>query len=438
MSVTKIALRNLSRQKRRTFLLGGAIAFGVLVSTLVNGLTGGLVINIESNVSKMVAGHIILTSMYKDDAKRTVLSMEMTPALEKAIADLPYPVAFTQRRTQSTATFVFETNTIGRTLEGVDWNNDHFLMDDLKLKGGKVSDLSDPRAVLLGQKHADKLGVRVGEELFIQVQTVHGQQNFDSFLVKGIYDDANNSLSSSIYADIDAVNQLLDMKAGTFNLLGITLKSFNDTDAATEALVPLLPSDLKVSDRNISRGKSFNDQLSAYKKDKKNLEPMTVVMNINDELSGIKGQILAVNFLALVVLSVLLLVVMVGLTNTYRIIVFERSREIGTMRAMGLQRKGVQRIFVLEAVFLSLGGALAGIVLAALLLAGLSLVTWGGDVTNSGLAFILRDGHLSWRLDLVTLLLTTGLVAGMTWLAALFPARRAGRVDPAVALRTTA
>lgn len=438
MSVTKIALRNLSRQKRRTFLLGGAIAFGVLVSTLVNGLSGGLVINIESNVSKMVAGHIILTSMYKDEAKRTILSMDMTPALEKAIAELPYPVAFTQRRTQSSATFVFETNTIGRTLEGVDWTNDHFLMDDLKLKAGTIADLSDPRAVLLGQKHADKLGVRVGEELFIQVQTVHGQQNYDSFLVKGIYDDSNNTMTSSIYAGIDAVNQLLDMKPGSFNLLGVTLKSFNDTDAATEALIPLLPAELKVPSRDQTRGKAFNDQVSAYKKDKKNLEPKTMVMNINDELSGIKGQIMAVNFLALVILSVLLLVVMVGLTNTYRIIVYERSREIGTMRAMGLQRKGVQRIFVLEAVFLSLGGALAGILLAALLLAGLSLVNWGGDVANSGLAFVLRDGHLSWSLDVTTLVLTTGLVAGMTWLAALFPARRAGRIDPAVALRTTA
>jgi len=438
MSVTKIALRNLSRQKRRTFLLGGAIAFGVMIATLVNGLTGGLIINIEANVSKMVAGHIVMSSMYKDEAKRTIMSMDMTPALEKAIADLPYPVAFTQRRTQSSATFVFETNTIGRTLEGVDWNNDHFLMDDLKLKAGSVADLSDPRAVLLGQKHADKLGVRVGEELFIQVQTVHGQLNYDSFLVKGIYDDSNNSMTSSIYAGIDAVNKLLDMKAGTFNLLGITLKSFNDTDAATDALISLLPPELKLPDRSKFQGKTANDIISAYKKDKKNLKPMTVVMNINDELSGIKGQIMAVNFLALLILAVLLLVVMVGLTNTYRIIVYERSREIGTMRAMGLQRKGVQRIFVLEAVFLSLGGALAGIVLAALLLAGLSLVAWGGNVVNSGLAFILRDGHLSWRLDVITLALTTGLVAGMTWLAALFPARRAGRVDPAVALRTTA
>jgi len=63
MSVAKIALRKLSRQKRRTFLLGGAIAFGVMAATLVNGFTGGLVVNIEANVSKMVAGHIFMASL---------------------------------------------------------------------------------------------------------------------------------------------------------------------------------------------------------------------------------------------------------------------------------------------------------------------------------------------------------------------------------------
>ena len=102
-----------------------------------------------------------------------------------------------------------------------------------------------------------------------------------------------------------------------------------------------------------------------------------------------------------------------------------------------MQRKAVQRIFVLEAVFLSLGGALAGILLAIFVLIGLSLVPLGGD-GNGALAFVLNNGHLAWRLDALTLLVTTGLVAGMTWLSALFPARRAGRVDPAVALRTTA
>ena len=49
MTILRIAVRNLNRQKKRSFLLGGAIAFGVLVITLVNGFAGGFVTNIRHN-----------------------------------------------------------------------------------------------------------------------------------------------------------------------------------------------------------------------------------------------------------------------------------------------------------------------------------------------------------------------------------------------------
>ena len=325
---------------------------------------------------------------------------------------------------------------MGREVDGVDWKNDHFLLDGLKLNSGRLEDLADPRAVLMSQKQADKLGIRLGEQLFIQAQTIHGQQNFDAFLVKAIYDDSGSSVTSNAYIGLGAAAQLLDMKPGSFNLFGITLSRFGDIDPATDAFIAALPSNLRVLDHTKNRGKSFSDLYAAFKKDRQDVGPLTIVMNVNDELAGIKGQILAVNSLALLVLVILLAVVMVGLTNTYRIIVFERSREIGTLRAMGMQRVQVQSLFVLEAVFLSVGGALVGVGAASLILTGISIVSFGHP--DSALAFILSGGHLSWRLDLVTVVLTTGLVAGMTWLAALFPARRAGKLDPAVALRTSA
>lgn len=437
MSVAKIALRNLSRQRRRTYLLGGAIAFGVLIVTLVNGVTGGLVVNIEANVSKMLAGHIIVSSLSKDENKRTYLSMEASPALDRAVKAIPQKVAYTQRRTQAAATLIFESVSIGRTVEGVDWKNDRFLVKDLTLVAGTLADLDRPMSILVSKKQAAKLGVRLGEPLFVQTATVHGQQNFDTFTVRAVYDDSGSSVSSSAFIALEEANRLLDMKAGSFNIFGITLENFSDTDQATLAFLAALGKDLPLKTRAETAGKTFQDLYAAFKKDKTAFGPQTVVTSINDELAGIKGQIMAVNGLALLVLVLLLLVIMVGLTNTYRIIVFERSREIGTMRAMGMQRKKVQQIFVLEAVFLSLGGVVLGVALAVVLLAGLSLISFGTD-GDTALNFVLSNGHLAWRLDLVTLVLTTGLVAGLTWLAALVPARRAGKVDPAVALRTTA
>ena len=56
MILPKIALRNLSRQKRRSILLGGALAFGMFILVVVNGVTGGLVMSLQKNFSAMICG----------------------------------------------------------------------------------------------------------------------------------------------------------------------------------------------------------------------------------------------------------------------------------------------------------------------------------------------------------------------------------------------
>jgi putative ABC transport system permease protein len=68
----RIAFRNLSRQKKRSFLLGGAIAFGILIITLVNSFTAGVVENVQENFSHFLAGHIFLTGYEKSDSGRLI------------------------------------------------------------------------------------------------------------------------------------------------------------------------------------------------------------------------------------------------------------------------------------------------------------------------------------------------------------------------------
>ncbi|HUX52215.1 MAG TPA: hypothetical protein VMW73_15580, partial [Spirochaetia bacterium] len=60
-----MALRNLNRQKKRSFLLGGAIAFGLMIVTIINGFTGSFVQNVDENFSHLFAGHIFITGTEK-------------------------------------------------------------------------------------------------------------------------------------------------------------------------------------------------------------------------------------------------------------------------------------------------------------------------------------------------------------------------------------
>jgi len=151
----------------------------------------------------------------------------------------------------------------------------------------------------------------------------------------------------------------------------------------------------------------------------------------NDEVSFLEFIINIVQGLATILVGVLLFIVIVGIMNTLWIAIRERTREIGTMRAIGMQRAQVMRLFLLEAALLAfLGGtlgALAGAGIAALVNAAQVKV-------NEGLQMLVLQERL-------TIAVTPGrlaaYVAGLTLLtaiAALLPALRAARLKPVTAM----
>ena len=113
-------------------------------------------------------------------------------------------------------------------------------------------------------------------------------------------------------------------------------------------------------------------------------------------------------------------------------IMIERIKEIGTMRALGMQKGGVRNLFLLEAVLLSLGGALGGLILAGIAMFVLSRIFWGLD---SPIFILLDNGYMTFRLVPLQVLLHFGIVSILTVVAALIPARKAAAMPPVDALR---
>jgi len=114
-----------------------------------------------------------------------------------------------------------------------------------------------------------------------------------------------------------------------------------------------------------------------------------------------------------------------GVASVLVVSVVQKSREIGILRAMGIARGQILRIFLLQGGLLGLGGSLAGCALGAL-----SLVLWQQWARNA-------DGTPLFALELDPQLALVALVLGTVTglLAALAPALRAARLDPVVAIR---
>jgi putative ABC transport system permease protein len=152
-------------------------------------------------------------------------------------------------------------------------------------------------------------------------------------------------------------------------------------------------------------------------------------------MSDVVALIGALKKISLAVFVVMLLIIMVGITNSYRMVVLERISEIGTLRAMGAQRSWIFRLFMTESVITALMGASGGVVGAVLmsLLLGTLTIAGGGP-----LSMFTVTGHLQFPLSVISLsasLVVTALVAAA---AVYFPARKAANMAPGDALRAAA
>ncbi len=132
------------------------------------------------------------------------------------------------------------------------------------------------------------------------------------------------------------------------------------------------------------------------------------------------GQINQLLYLIYALLALSVIVSLFGIVNTLALSIFERTRELGLLRAVGMSRRQVKRIVRLEAVITSLIGALLGLVLGVVFALAISR-----PLEEEGF-------RLTFPVGTLLLLVTGAALAGM--LASLWPARRAARLDVLKAL----
>jgi ABC-type lipoprotein release transport system permease subunit len=150
-----------------------------------------------------------------------------------------------------------------------------------------------------------------------------------------------------------------------------------------------------------------------------------------DEMGQFKQFIFGLRALTGLLVFVLMAVVVIGILNTLAIAVRERTREIGTLRAIGMQRRKVLWLFVLESALLGLAGAAAGAALAA----GVAALLDGiGIRIPDGMQVFLMQEKLSFLLRPGTVLGDVLFLAAVTVAASLLPARRAARLKPITAM----
>lgn len=435
----RIAFRNVGRQKKRTVLLAGAVGLGFFIITLSGSLLGGIAASARKNFSAAFGGHLYFSGSVVSDRGSEIAVMADPGPLESVLAAHARDIASIHRRSGTSGTLIFGTREVRQTLTGVDFGREPDFAGGLRIVSGSLDGLSEPGTLVLPEDAAERLGVRTGEAVLFRASTVHGQRNVTELVLIATYEGQSSFGVSAGYAGLGTVNSLLGLEPEEFQTLNVWLRDDRTLDAAAGRILADLAGKAPVEPREDEDPmRRMADRLLGGS------GPRSVgdgegwegtrygLTTLNDLMAQFTSILSIADALSFWVFLILLAITMVGILNSYRMVMVERTAEIGTLRALGLQKKGVRDIFLWEALFVSLYGALSGLA-AALAVMALSraAVLPGGTV----LSFFLDSGRLPFSVDPIETVRNLVLLCAAGLAAVSFPARAAARLPPAAALR---
>ena len=476
MEIFKIAFRNTSRQARRTGLLAGAIAFGTMIIILIGSFTSGLTENVKENTAQSLAGHIYITAAEVTSGGIEAARITDDSVIIDAIDSSGIEYVSVSHRTNFTGTISLGSKKTEQEITGIDMGEEQLLLDSLVIQSGSLEAfINDEHAIILSDQVAHKIRAAVGDEILVRLTTQTGQNNLGEFTIAAILPDEGAFGSDRAYTHLEYANELVNMPAGASETINITLPDMDYTAKASAMLIAEIEKIVEIQDSNEQVEALMNDDGAAgavigalsdsvgldTEEDDTNTRmmpgmgagrmggmfggsvkrseaaPGTVTLKLNtiDDYTGTISQLVStLNYISYSVFAILLVITMVGITNTYRMMMLERIKEIGTMRAIGVHKKQVRNIFLYEAGITAFTGAAAGLAASAVIMLITSLIPFesAGNMT-----MLLRSGHLGYSVNPATVIGLFIIVVLFSMLAASTPARRAAKIAPAEALRTT-
>ena len=398
-----VAWRNLWRNHRRSLIMLAAIAIGLWGMIWMTALMRGMVDQMIDDAISTLSGHVqIHAEGYLDDpsVEHTIPAAGDNMVL-LGLLNSPQVSAWSQR-IRVPAVIRSEREVYGITLVGIDPQREQglsFIADSIV--DGHYLQSPDDRHVLLGRKLVEQLQTRLGQRIVLMSQDPGNNIAERGFRIGGIYDtDLQATETSYVFAGIETVRSLLKMGSGVseISLLGDDYRNPEGLAAEVRAAA------------GAAETKTWL-QLDPY---------MASMLDVMDGF-------------IIIWFSIIFLALSFGLINTLLMAVFERTREIGLIQALGMPPASILYMVLIESVIMLLIGLLAGN-----LLSWLTILPIQDGIDISGIAQGLEwAGMSSTLLPAVKssdVLLANAIVLLLGIAASLFPAWRASRKVPVEAI----
>jgi ABC-type lipoprotein release transport system permease subunit len=400
-----MAWRNVWRNWRRTMIAVIAIILGLTLMLLMDGIIVGSIGASFGNFIKLQGGNVQVHAQgYRERAKRLPLyPLNDANAVVQAAQTQPEVIAASQRI--STAGMVSSSEgTFPVVIVGIEPEQEAPVsLIAEKISEGRYLSATDQDLILIGRAQAKRLGVTVGDRITLMGRATHEQMRRRTMTVVGIFNLGLEDIEKSIaYISLGEAQSLFDLR-----------------DQATEVVIMLQNVGQEAQTVAVLQTAFPNYEVDSWE----TLNPaMRQTKERHEQTLGMIG-------------LVVLLIAGIGILNLMLMAVFERTREIGLVAAMGLKQREIMALFLLEGTLIGLVGGVIGCGLGWLIVAYLGQVGFAWNLGAQVSEVLALLGNRVYPSVEVGLVLERGLtVVIIAALASLYPAWQASTREPAAAL----
>ena len=423
-----IAVRNLVQHTRRTLLLGGAIAGVTALLVFLICLSSGIHATMLESATTLSTGHINVAGFYKVTAGQSAPVITQFPKLEEIARRVLPDIDYIAPRGRGWAKMVSESGSLQVAIGGIDIAREPGFKRVIHVIEGKLEDLAKPGTIMIFKEQAKKLEVKVGDNLVLSSQTPRGTSNTVDLRVAVIAQDAGFLSAWNVYIPDESLRGLYQLNPDATGALQIYLKDIRRIPQDMEALrKAYADAGYILMDRE---AKPFWEKFDSVNREDWTGQKLDLT-TWEEEMSFIRWAVTGIDGLMLILISVLLIIIAVGIMNSLWIAIRERTREIGTLRAIGMQRPRVLAMFVIEAFTLGTIGALAGVVIG---LAAAKLLNAANLPVPHGAQMFLLSNTFKFAIDMAHIAVGMFVIVACTTLISIIPAIHAARMRPVTAM----
>ena len=374
ITLCKLGFKYLYRYKRRYAFLLAALVFCFGIVTFITSSKDRMYDNLYFTAQSHYAGDIVAVGYNRDISISHHLGSKEISTLLNAVNESGIKPAHILKRTLYMNTGVVYYNGISvvqKYIIGCDWDKEKHLFYKMDFESPMLEDIGDNN-IVISEPVAKQLNAAAGDLVTLEVSNDWGQKNTSQFIVSGIVKDSSIFGYYKVYISRFSLNSLINFNLDDCSTIGFFFNNPSEIEQKRMRLQNSLTQKLQIGPIVHNR-EEMNRELN---------EPWSwngtkiFLFTLPVYLSEIANLLNAMNLLTYLLYCVMLIIIFASAAVTYRLIMHERTKEMGVMRAIGFFGGDLRTVLWTEVFILGIVSVFAGFLLSVVFSIAASFISF--------------------------------------------------------------